>query len=53
MVNKNPVNQIATSIFIDAPNVDSALMARQLIEIHFKQQIKMLAAEEKLKVNNF
>ena len=45
----NRLDNVATSIFIDAPNVESALMARQLIEIHFKQQLKLLAAEEKLK----
>lgn len=45
----NRLDNVATSIFIDAPNVESALMARQLIEIHFKQHLKLLAAEEKLK----
>ena len=49
----NRLNNTATSIFIDAPNIESALMARQLIEIHFKQQLKLLAAEEKLKVSLF
>jgi hypothetical protein len=47
-INVNQVDSIATSIFIDAPTAESALIARQLIEIHFKQQLKLIVAEEKL-----
>ncbi len=49
----NRENGVASSIFIDAPSTESAITARQLIEIHFKQQLKLAAAEEKLqKVEN-
>lgn len=38
----------AKAIIIDAPTSEFALLARKLIEIHFKQQMKILAAEERL-----
>lgn len=33
---------------IDAPTDESALLARKLVEIHFKQHMKIMAAESRL-----
>jgi transcription antitermination factor NusA-like protein len=46
-VNKTS-DKAADSIMIDAPSAESALLARKLIEIHFKQQLKIMAAENRL-----
>lgn len=41
-------DSLACAIIIDAPTGEAALLARKLIEIHFKQQLKIIAAEERL-----
>ena len=49
----NRTGNIAESIFINASTTEAALTARKLIEIHFKQQLKLITAEQKLlKVEN-
>lgn len=49
----NRVGTIASSILINAPSNESALIARQLIEIHFKQQLKLFSSQERLhKIEN-
>ncbi len=37
-----------TSILIDAPTGESAMLVRKLLEMHFKQQTKLVAAESRL-----
>ena len=49
----NRTGNVAESIFINASTTEAALTARKLIEIHFKQQLKLITAEQKLlKVEN-
>lgn len=38
----------AESISITAPTDESALLARKLVEIHFKQHMKIMASESRL-----
>jgi hypothetical protein len=45
---KRIADRSAESIIIDAPSSDSALLARKLVEIHFRQQLKIMAAESRL-----
>ena len=47
-VNRNSERTAAESIMIDAPTSESALLARKLVEIHFKQHLKIQAAETRL-----
>ena len=47
-VNRNTERTAAESIMIDAPTSESALLARKLVEIHFKQHLKIQAAETRL-----
>lgn len=41
-------DKTAASILIDAPSQEGAMLARKLIEMHFKQQLKIIAAESRL-----
>ena len=47
-VNRNTERTAAETILIDAPTSESAMLARKLVEIHFKQHLKIQAAETRL-----
>ena len=46
-VNRNS-ERSAESIAIAAPTEESAILARKLVEIHFKQHMKIMASETRL-----
>jgi hypothetical protein len=47
-IKRNKDGRLADSILIDAPNTETALIARKLVEIHLKQQSRIFLSESRL-----
>ena len=46
---RNSDTQLAEGVFVDAISQESDIMARKLVELHFKAQMKVMVSESRLK----